>query len=150
MLAVAATGFKIGRNAESAAAAEAILANDPQNEAAIRARYNASLALGDENMIVDALVDLAAVEPETSRQGLWVLALRAYDAEDLAQAKDLFEKVLDVDPNDARGHYFLSLVCVSEGINSEAIVHLKRFLELAPDDPDAATATELLSFLSGS
>ncbi len=150
LLAVAATGFKIGRNAESAAAAEAILANDPQNEAAIRARYNASLALGDESMTIDALVDLAEVEPETAHQGLWVLALAAYDGENLEQARDLFEKVLKVDPNDARAHYLLSLVCVSEGINAEAITHLKRFLELAPDDPEAATASQLLSFLSGS
>jgi tetratricopeptide (TPR) repeat protein len=149
LLAVAATGLKIGRNAESIAAAETVLANDPQNEEAIRVRYNAALALGDENMIVDALIDLAPVEFTTAREGLWVLALSAYDANDTDRAKDRFEKVLEVDPSYARAHYFLGLILVSEGANAEATTHLKRFLELTPDDPDAQTASDLVGYLSG-
>jgi tetratricopeptide (TPR) repeat protein len=149
LLAVATSGLKIGRNAESVAAAETILANDPQNEEAIRVRYNAALALGDEDMIVDALLDLAPVEFATARDGLWVLALAAYDADDLERARQRFEKVLEVDPNSARAHYFLGLILVSEGANAEARDHLARFLELAPEDPDAATASDLVGYLGG-
>jgi tetratricopeptide (TPR) repeat protein len=147
-LAVAATGFKIGRNAESAAAAEAVLANDPQNQTAIRARYNASLALGDEDMIIDALVDLAAVELEAAREGLWILAFAAYNANDMDTAKERFERVLGVDPSYAQAEYYLGLVYLGEGANDDAKKHLERFLELAPDDPDAETAADIVAYLS--
>jgi tetratricopeptide (TPR) repeat protein len=150
LLGVATTGLKIDRNAEAAAAAETILVEDPQNEAALRILYNASLELGDEDMIIDSLVVLAAVEPATAREGLWLLALAVYDADDMDEAKKRFGKVLEVDPNHARAHYYLGLICVSDGANEEAMGHLERFIQLAPDDPDAATAGELVKYLSKS
>jgi tetratricopeptide (TPR) repeat protein len=150
LLGVATTGLKIDRNAEVVAATETILKEDPQNEQAIRMRYNASLKLGDENLIIDALVSLAVVEPDMARDGLWLLALAAYDASDMARAKMRFNKVIEVDPNRPRAHYYLGLIYVSEEANAEAKSHLERFLELAPDDPDAATAEDLVKFLSGS
>lgn len=149
LLGVATTGLKIDRNAEVIAATETILKEDPQNEQAIRMRYNASLKLGDENLIIDALVSLAVVEPDMARDGLWLLALAAYDASDMARAKMRFNKVIEVDPNRPRAHYYLGLIYVSEEANAEAKSHLERFLELAPDDPDAATAEDLVKFLSG-
>jgi len=150
LVAVAATGIKIGRNAESAAAAEAVLANDPENGAAIRARYNASLALGDENMIVDALVGLAAVEFEAARKGLWILAMAAYNAHDNEKTKDRFLKVLLVDPDNAQAHYLLGLIYLGEGENEETREHLEKFLALAPIDPEAPSAQEILSYLGSS
>ncbi len=48
LLGLATAGAKIGRNAEAIAAVETILKADPKNEAAIRIRYNAALALGDK------------------------------------------------------------------------------------------------------
>jgi len=147
---VATTGLKINRNEEALAAAESILDEDPKNEEAIRIRYNAALVLGQEDLIIDALVSLAPVEPETARQGLWILAMAAYDADDMDQAKRRFGRVLEVNPNRPRAHYYLGLIYVGEGANEEAKSHLKRFLQLAPDDPEAATAGELVRFLSGS
>ena len=149
-LAVATTALKVGHNMEAAAAAQAMLDENPQDKEAIGIRYNAALKLGDEAMLIDALVALAAVEPEIARDGLWTLAIAAYDADDMARAKERFGKVLEVDPNNARAHYYLGLIYVGEGANDEAKHHLQSFLELAPDDPDAATAGELFKYLSGS
>ena len=53
-----------------------------------------------------------------------------------------------VDPNNPRSHYYLALIYVNEGANEEAKGHLERFIQLAPDDPDAGTAGELLEYLS--
>jgi tetratricopeptide (TPR) repeat protein len=147
---VATTGLKINHNEEALAAAETILEEDPGNEEAIRIRYNAALALGHEDLIIDALVSLAAAEPQTAREGLWLLAIAAYDAGDMDRAKLRFGKLLEVDPNHATAHYYLGLIYVGEGANDEAKKHLERFVQLAPDDPEAATAGELITFLSDS
>jgi tetratricopeptide (TPR) repeat protein len=106
--------------------------------------------LGHEDLIIDALVSLAAAEPQTAREGLWLLAIAAYDAGDMDRAKLRFGKLLEVDPNHATAHYYLGLIYVGEGANDEAKKHLERFVQLAPDDPEAATAGELITFLSDS
>ena len=36
-----------------------------------------------------------------------------------------------------------------EGANAEAVKHLERFVQLAPNDPDAATAEKILKYLKG-
>ena len=150
LLGLGATGLKIDRAAEAAAAAEAILKADPQNEQAIRIRYNAALKLGDKAMIVDSLVDLAAVEPVMARDSLFKLGLAAYDSDDTVNAKERFGKVLELDPNHPRSHYFLGLILMREGAKQGAKGHLERFLELAPDDPDAAIARDALRYLRSS
>ena len=133
--------------AEAAAAAETLLKADPRNEQAIRIRYNAALKLGDKAMIVDSLVGLAAVDPATARDSLFKLATAAYDADDVVDAKAMLGKVLELDPNHARSHYYLGLILMREGAKPEAKSHLERFLALAPNDPDVATARDALKYM---
>ncbi len=149
LLGLATTGLKLGHAAEAAAAAETVLKSDPQNEQALRIRYNASLKLGEPGMVVDSLVGLAAVDPATARDGLFKLATAAYDSDDTVNAKKRLGKVLELDPNHARSHYLLGLILMREGANQEARNHLERFLALAPGDPDAATAKDALKYLKG-
>lgn len=150
LFAAATTGYEIGEFAESAAAAETILKNDPGNEDALRLRYNAALELEDDDMLMDALVGLAPVEPQAAKQNLWVLAMAAYNANDNEETKERFAKVLLVDPNNAQAHYLLGLVYLGEDAKAETKEHLERFLELAPDDPEAASAREILSYIESS
>jgi Tfp pilus assembly protein PilF len=147
LLGLATSGLKIDRAAEAAAAAETVLRADPRNEPALRIRYNASLKLGDKAMIVDSLVGLAAVDRATARDSLSKLATAAYDSDDAVNAKEIFGKVLELDPNHPRSHYFLGLILMREGAKQEAKGHLERFLALAPDDPDAPTARDALRYL---
>jgi Tfp pilus assembly protein PilF len=147
LLGLATTALKIGRNAEAATAAETVLKADPKNEQAIRLRYNASLSLGDKDRLFEALVGLAAVEPAVASKGLVQLAFEAYDVNDSARAKDRFLKVLEIDPNQPLVHYYLGMLCVNEGATAEARSHLERFLTLAPNSPEAATAREMLKQL---
>ena len=147
-LAVATTALNIGENAEAAAAAQAILDENPQDGDAIRIRYNACLALGDDEKLIEALVGIAAIEPGLARDGLWRLALEAYDGGDIAQAEVRFGKVLEVDPNHPWANYLLGLVLMGEGNNQEAISYLERFIQLAPDDPEAPSAQDLVTYLS--
>ena len=147
LLGLATAGLKIGRNAEAAAAAEAILKADPKNEQAIRLRYNACLSLGDKERLIDSLVGLAAVEPTVAKNGLLKLAFEAYDVNDRVRAKERFQKVLEVDPNQPLAHYYLAMAYVNEGAIEEARSHLERFLTLAPNSPEAETAREMLKQL---
>jgi Tfp pilus assembly protein PilF len=41
----------------------------------------------------------------------------------------------------------LGLCYVNSGDNAKAKEHFSRFLELAPDDPDAGTAAEMVQYL---
>ncbi|MCD4750996.1 MAG: tetratricopeptide repeat protein [Thermoanaerobaculales bacterium] len=147
---IATTGLKIDRAEDAMNAAETILNADPKNEEAIRIRFNAALQLRNEEKILDALVGLAAVDPDYARESLWRLAIAADDAGDAERAKKAFAKVLEVDPNHPQAHYYLGLIYVNEGANEEAIRNLERFVELAPDDPDVVTANDLLKFLGES
>ncbi len=147
LLGLATTGLKIDRAAEAAAAAETVLKADPQNEQAMRIRYNAALKLGDRAMIVDSLVGLAAVDRATALDSLLTLATAAFDSDDAVHAKETLGRVLEIDPNHPRSHYLLGLILMREGAKPEAKSHLERFLALAPDDPDAATARNALKYL---
>jgi len=147
-LGLATAGLKIGKNAEAAAAAESILKADPKNEAAIRIKYNACLALGDTAKLIDALVGLAAIDPVRARDGLLRLAFDAYDANDTVVAKERFAKALEVDPTYALAHYYLGLIGVGEGATEQARTHFERFLQLAPNDKEADSAREALKYLN--
>jgi tetratricopeptide (TPR) repeat protein len=150
LLGTALSALEIGRYGESLDATEALLESDPDNEQAIRLRYNAALELGDTDRIMDALVDLAKVEPEIARNSLLALAFDSYDANDMVEAEKRFKKVLQVDPGHAHSHYLLALIYVNEERIEEAKPHLEQFIALAPDDPEAPTATELLKYLNRS
>ena len=148
LLGLATADLKLGRNADAATAAETILKADPKNEQAIRIRYNACLTLGDKPRLIDALVGLAAVEPVLARDGLLRLAFDAYDANDMVQAKERFDKALVVDPNYALAYYYLALIDVGQGATAEAKSHIERFLQLAPNDKEANSAREMLKYLN--
>jgi Tfp pilus assembly protein PilF len=146
-LGLATAAFKIGKYAEADAAAESVLKVDPKNEAAIRLRFNACLNLGDKARLADALMGLAAVEPVKARDGLLRLAFEAYDANDMVLSKQRFNEALKIDPNFPQAHYYLGLINVGLGISAEAKTHFERFLQLAPNDPEADSAREALKYL---
>jgi tetratricopeptide (TPR) repeat protein len=147
LLGLATAGLKIGRNAEAATATETILKADPKNERAIRLRYNACLALEDKDRLFESLVGLAAVEPVVAKNGLLKLAFEAYDANDRVLSKARFNKILDVDPSQPLAHYYVALIYVNEGDIEQAKSHLERFLALAPNAQEAATARDMLKQL---
>jgi Tfp pilus assembly protein PilF len=144
LVGLATAGLKLGRNAEAATAAETILKADPKNDAALRLRYNACLNLGDADRLADALAGLAVVEPAVAKNGLLKLAFDAYDANDKDHAKARFLKVLEIDPNQGLAHYYVALVYVNEGNTAEAKTHLEKFIALAPNSAEAATAREMI------
>jgi Flp pilus assembly protein TadD len=106
------------------------------------------LAVGDKTKLVDALVALAPFEPRIARDGLVRLAFESYDANDLVAAKDRFSKVLQIDPNYPHAYYYLGIINASRGDTAEARNQIERFLQLAPKDPEANSARDMLKYLS--
>jgi regulator of sirC expression with transglutaminase-like and TPR domain len=93
-------------------------------------------------------VDLAPIEPAAAKQNLWLLAMSAYDANDMEAAERRFKNVLQVDPDNPQAHYLLGLIYLGRPDAKPATrQHLERFLELAPDDPDAPAARDILQYL---
>ena len=147
LLGLATAGLKIGKNSEALDAAAAILKDDPKNEKAIRIRYNAALALGDKAKLSEALLTLAPIEPKVARVGLWNLATEAYGANDWKLAASGYTKVIELDPTYAPAYYWLGLIEVGNGAPAAAKVHLSKFVELAPNDPEAESVREMLRHL---
>jgi tetratricopeptide (TPR) repeat protein len=147
LVGLATSGLKLGRAAEAAAAAETLLKLNPENAEALKIRYNAALKIKDEAKVVEALRGMAAIDPTTARDGLFLLASGSFDKDDTAKAKERLRYALQIDPAHARSHYLLGLILMREGAKQEARMHLQRFLELAPNDPDTATAKEALTHL---
>jgi len=147
LLALAASALKLGRPADAAAAAETALKNNPGSTEALKLRYNAALKLKDEAKIVEALRGLAAVDGAAARDGLFLMARAAFDRDDMKAAKERLARVLAIEPSHARAHFLLGMILMREGSKQESRAHLQRFLELAPGDPDAATARDAIQFL---
>jgi len=75
------------------------------------------------------------------------LGVSSFNAGNMEQAKDMFERILEIQPDHARAHYHLGLCYVSLGDTARGKELLTRFVELAPQDPDAAVAREMIATL---
>jgi len=138
--------FSQGNLSEALARAEEVIALEPGNNDALRIAYDSARRLGDTEKAATALDALAVSDPEWAATGLFQLAVELYNSDRTQDAALALERVLQVEPDNARAHYLLGVALFNTGQTEPASQHLQRFLELAPDDPDAAIAKELLSY----
>lgn len=121
---------------------------DPKNVSALQIKYQAYKALGDTAKMQQALADLQAADPEAALQDLYNQGVELFNGGRIGDAERPFSEVLDVDSQHARSHYMLGMCFVNSGKNEMAQEHLSTFVELAPDDDDAATARATLEYLA--
>lgn len=132
---------------ESAAAAERVLESDPSNLKALKIRYESYRALKDTEKAQEALVDLASMDPDIGADAFYNQGVGFFNAGQTEEALASFNQALAVDADHARTHYSMALCYANTGDNANARKHLEKFVELAPDDPDAATAREMIQYL---
>lgn len=132
---------------EALAMAERLLEVDPGNAEALGIRYEVYRRQGDEEMMQAALEELQASDPERIVDAYYKQGMLLFDNGQAAEAAEAFQRVLGADPDHARSHYQLARCYLSTNRMEEAKQHLERFLEMAPDDPEAPTAREMLSYL---
>lgn len=133
---------------EAAEMAERLLAIEPDNQKALRMRWDAYREAGNTEKEREAFAALAAKDPEVLANDIFNQGAKQFEANQLDEAQASFEKVLEINPNHARAHYQLGLCLVSKGDSAGAREHLEKFIELAPEDQEAESARQMLSYLN--
>ena len=137
-----------GDPTQAAALASKALETDPGNINALMIRYDAARQLGNTESARTALDALIGADPEWAATDLFNHAVELYNSDEMASAAVALEKVVELQPDDAKARFLLGMARYNLGETEDAKEHLTRFLELAPDDPDAALAQEMLKYAS--
>lgn len=147
MAALARAHLDLEEYSDAAEWAQKAIDAETEPDAMNQVLYSAYSALGDEARAEQALSKLKEADPEKASLNMFNEAADLYNAGSVAEAQVAFSKILDTNPDHAKSHYMLGLCYVNTGENDKAKEHFSRFLELAPDDPDAATAAEMVKYL---
>ena len=150
--ALAEVYLELKRYGEALAAADRYLALKPGDARGLRDRYDALKAGGDTEKAHEALEALLAADrsPDTAvrffNQGAELARTGKLD-----EAAVFFQRVVEIAPSDpkfSKAHYVLGMTYAKdEAKKAQAKEQLQAFLQMAPDDPDAATAKEMLAYL---
>lgn len=144
--AIATVHFEQRRYAEAAERAAALLERAPDDAAALRLRFVALEAA--EEPAADAAFDAwAAVAPDAAYEQVSEWAEKDFEADHRESAERHLLRLVRLRPDEPELHYRLGFLYAGGGRTAEARERLERFLELAPDDPRAAEARELLAAL---
>ena len=109
--------------------------------------YQAYSGLGDAEKAGAAFDSLAAGDPKRVAKLFYDKGVQSFNAGAGAAAIESFERALAADPELAKAHFHLGIAQVNAGRTVAAKEHLRKFLEMAPDDPEAGTAREMLDYL---
>jgi tetratricopeptide (TPR) repeat protein len=131
---------------QAEAMASKALEIDPNNTNALKIRYDAMRSLGDTAGARQALEALIQADPQWASTDLFNHAVELYNSDQMVDAANALEKVVEAQPDDAKALFLLGMARYNLGDSEDAKKHLARFLELAPDDPDAALAKEMLKY----
>ena len=129
-------------------AADKAVAMKADDSRALRVRWEALRGLGETDKANEALQALAAVDPDVLANELYNEGASLFEDGQTEQAQARFEEVLAINADHALAHYRLGICHVGSGNTAKAREHLEKFLELAPDHPEAAVAQEMLAYLN--
>ena len=145
-LATASIRFEEKRYAEAIEALDALLERDPAHLKALETRFLAYDAMESEEAEA-ALAAWAEHAPDAVVQKLVGWAEEDFEADRLEEAEQSLLRLLVLRPERAETHHRLGLVYASAGDPVKAKEHLRRFVELAPDHPEAASARAMIAAL---
>ncbi len=135
-----------GKYQEAVDYADKHLALDPGNPRAHRVRWDAYQKLGDKEKADAAFKELAAADPQVLAVELYNQGNDLFEAGNTAGAVAAFERVIDINPDNALAHYRLGVSLVGSD-SGRAKEHLQKFIDLDPDNPEAAVAKDMMGYL---
>lgn len=138
--------YNAGRYSDAHAVLEKLFALEPKNAQGRRIRYLIYDALEDEAGAEKALNEYMEVDPDGAVDALYQRADLDFRAGEREKAIVLLQKILTLRPEHPRAHYTLGL-CYASSDAKKARFHLEKFIELAPDDPEVASARDMLGYL---
>lgn len=127
-------------------AAHRAIAIEPENRQALRIQFLVYDGRGDYEKGLPAWEAYRTLDEKGAIQLLYTRADMEFQAGEIDAARTALSKVLEVAPDYARAHYTMGLTFTGTD-PVKAKEHLQKFIELAPDDPEVATAREILSYL---
>ena len=139
--------YDMGQLEESIEQAKQYVEKDPNNGEVLGVLYLAYDQLGMAAEAAEAFEALKAANPSHMVRVFEQMGVAAFNNGETQKAQDLFEKVLELNPDHPQAHYHLALCYLSEGDTAKAKDLLTRFIELAPDDPEVPSAQEMLNSL---
>jgi tetratricopeptide (TPR) repeat protein len=145
--ATAAIAMELEDFAAAADAGENLVRLQPDSLDAISTAYFAELMLLDMERFLPSARRLADADPGTVSSAMVQHATVLFDNNELEGSRALLELVIEKEPELAAAYLQLGLVCNMAGDAACAKNALERYLELAPDGSDAATAQSLLDYL---
>ena len=148
MAALSVMFFSEKKYPEAATWSERHLQQAPGDARSLRIRWESYRELGDDEKAKAAFKELAAADPKVLATDLYNKGVELFEAGNTAEAIVQYEHALEADPDYARAHYQLGICYIGSGQAEDAKLHLQKFVELAPDDPEAAFAKEMLESLN--
>lgn len=145
--ATAAVAMELEDFQTAADAAENLVRLQPDNADAIATAYFAELLLGDVDRLIPSARRLAEVNPLVVSNEMLQHARVLFDDNLLDGSRSLLEIIIEREPELAAAYFQLGLTCNMLGDAACTQQALGKFLELAPDDPDAETARSLLAYV---
>jgi len=145
--AIATLELAAGNHETAATAAETALSLGSEDVRTLRILYGAYEALGRTEQLAEIAPRLASVDPDFGGSKLLEQAGAMWNAGHAERAVALARLALSVDSSLAKAYYFIGLDHLSRGENEEARSSLTRFIEMTPDDPEVATAREMLGYI---
>ena len=138
--------YRAGNHASALANAKSCLEHDAENIKCLAIAANSSNALGDvegHHAYMARYQELNPDDPTT----LFNQAAEYLNALDDEHARPLLEQCLAADPAFPECLFEYAMVLLRSGDMGSAKAHLERYLEVAPDGPDAAAARETIKYL---
>jgi tetratricopeptide (TPR) repeat protein len=121
---------------------------NPEDTEINQVLYAAYNGLGQKDKAEEVLKKMQAENPEKAGLNMFNQAADLYNSGNVAEAKKIFEQIVVGQPNHAKTHYMLGMCYAGEDNKPKAKEHFEKFLQLAPSDPDAGTAQEMLKYVS--
>lgn len=132
---------------EAMATADRLLEIDPGNAEALGIRYEVFRLTGDEANMQAALEELQSAAPDRIVDAFFQQGVLMFNEGNPEAAVEAFQRVLSADPSNARAYYEIGRAYLSAGDMAKAKESLETFLEMAPNDPEAPSAEEMLGYL---
>lgn len=146
-VAFAQMAYDAAKYQEAVAELDKLLAIAPTHAAGLKLRYFSYDALGDDAKAAEAFDAYGKVDAAGALEVLQQAAERDFKADRYKEAEAAWLKVLTLSPDLPKAHYSLGLCYAAMRQNDKAKLHLRRFLELAPQDGEAEAARGMLSGL---
>lgn len=98
----------------------------------------------------DKSVEMSAgSDPSAAAATYYNMAVGHINAQETQKAKEALRKAIELDPNYAEAHYQLGIILTNDmRAIPQAVEHLKKYLELAPEGPNSEMAKLLVEGLS--